>query len=150
LTPSDGAVPVFLTVVLFSNVLLIFFNMLPSFPMDGGRVLRALLALSGDFLGATRVAAGIGALMAGLFVLGGLPLTFTGFPNGPVLMLVGGFVFFVGQMELAAVKHRFAARERAACRAAAGPDENVPEALPALPVVTPPEPGFSGYTFDHN
>jgi Zn-dependent protease len=149
LDPAGGSVSVFLTGVMLSNVVLVFFNLLPTFPMDGGRVLRALLAFSGDFLGATRVAAGIGAAMAGLFVLGGLLLTFRGVPNGPVLMLVGGFVFFVGQMELAAVKQRFAARERAAWRAAAGPADDVPEALPAEMALTPPEPGFSGYTFDH-
>jgi Zn-dependent protease/predicted transcriptional regulator len=76
------------------NVGLCVFNLLPAFPMDGGRALRALLATSMDRVRATSIAAGVGrALAVGLGILG---LVFQ-----PMLALVAIFVWSAGRMETA-------------------------------------------------
>ncbi len=78
----------FLAQLLMVNVSLVLFNMLPAFPMDGGRVLRAFLAMFLPYAQATRWAARVGQVMAGLFVLAGL------FSGAWMLALVGLFIFF--------------------------------------------------------
>jgi Zn-dependent protease len=133
--------------LLFLNVGLALFNMLPAFPMDGGRVLRALLATRLGQLRGTSIAAQIGVGMAVLLGMAGLPvfanskLAMIGFGN-PMLVLIGLFVYFAGQQELAAVRYRYARR--------------FDEPLEALPVYQEeldwPKPvsrgGFSGFTWD--
>lgn len=79
--------------LLMVNCGLVLFNMIPAFPMDGGRVLRALLAMKFTHLTATRVAARIGQVMAcGFAVLG--------FVANPMLVLIALFVFNGAQEEL--------------------------------------------------
>jgi Zn-dependent protease len=78
---------------LFSvNLILALFNLLPAFPMDGGRVFRALLSFKLSRAQATRLAAAIGQFMAILFVFAGL------FYN-PFLVLIGIFIFLGAQAE---------------------------------------------------
>ncbi|MFN8468980.1 MAG: site-2 protease family protein [Caldilineaceae bacterium] len=93
--------PVNLLLYLFlTNVLLAVFNLLPAFPMDGGRLLRALLAMVIPYMQATRIAVLIGRLVAvGMAVYG----IFTG---GITLMLVAFFVYVGGSAELEAVSSR--------------------------------------------
>ena len=72
--------------------MLVLFNMIPAFPMDGGRVLRAVLAMNVGVPRATALAARIGQGFAFLFVLLGL------FYN-PILMFVGIFIYLAAASE---------------------------------------------------
>lgn len=77
------------------NIFLVLFNLLPAFPMDGGRALRALLAMRMDRGKATQIAAAIGQAMAMVFAL----LGFFVFEN-LIWVLIGVFVFFGAGAEL--------------------------------------------------
>lgn len=77
------------------NVVLVVFNMIPAFPMDGGRVLRAVLAMRMEYARATRIAARIGQGLAAVFGIIGL------FSN-PFLMLIAVFIWFGAAQEAAA------------------------------------------------
>lgn len=82
----------FLERLMFVNLALVGFNMLPAFPMDGGRVLRALLALRMPYPRATAIAARLGQAVALVFALVGL------FGN-PFLVLIALFVWFGAAQE---------------------------------------------------
>ncbi len=81
--------------VLVANISLLFFNLLPAFPMDGGRALRALLAFWMSYGQATRVAAGVGQIFAVIF-------GFVGLFVSPLLVLIAVFVWFGASQEAAA------------------------------------------------
>lgn len=74
------------------NIFLVLFNMIPAFPMDGGRVLRAILAWRWSWERATRVAATIGQGAA--FVMGVAGLFFS-----PMLILIAIFVYLAAEAE---------------------------------------------------
>jgi Zn-dependent protease len=88
----------FIARLFWANVFLALFNLLPAFPMDGGRVLRAVLSLGMSRLRATKVAATVGAVVAAGFFLLGLYIPQI------TLVILGAVVFLLGQAELAAVR----------------------------------------------
>jgi Zn-dependent protease/CBS domain-containing protein len=84
------------------NLMMVFFNLIPAFPMDGGRVLRALLGLVVDYERATHWAATLGQ---GIAVAAGLWMLVSG-QISPVLMLIAFFVFVAAGQEASAVSQR--------------------------------------------
>jgi len=83
-----------------ANLILGLFNLLPGFPMDGGRILRSFLAMRRPYLHATAISARIGQMVAvGLFIFGVLQ----GFL---VMAVVAVFIFFAAQAEYRAVAIR--------------------------------------------
>ena len=76
------------------NILLGVFNLIPGFPLDGGRVLRSLIWWrSRNLQRATKIASNIGRIIGFLFIFGGIWLAFTGnFFNGLWLVLIGWFL----------------------------------------------------------
>src|SRR3970040_1943351 len=74
------------------NIVLAIFNLIPAFPMDGGRVLRAILSYKLERHHATKIAARIGQVLA-------LGFIFLGFFSNPFLIFIGIFVFMGAQIE---------------------------------------------------
>jgi len=90
----------FLAKLMALNIILVVFNMLPAFPMDGGRVLRALLALRMEYAKSTKIASKIGKAMAILFGIIGL------FSN-PFLVFIAAFVWFGANQEEKMVRMKY-------------------------------------------
>ena len=80
------------------NIMLVVFNMIPAFPMDGGRIFRSLLASQLSYLRATKIAVNVGRVVAvgmGIYGLSSPPY---------MLCLIGVFVFFAGRAELRGIE----------------------------------------------
>jgi Zn-dependent protease len=90
-TESIGA-RTFLFNFVVVNLWLALFNLIPAFPMDGGRVFRALLSFRMNRAKATRIAAGVGQALAIVCIL-------LGFYVNPFLLFIGIFVFIGAQAE---------------------------------------------------
>jgi len=86
----------FLERLMVVNVFMIVFNMLPAFPMDGGRVLRALLATKLEYSRATQIAASVGQFMALMFA-------FMGILGNPFLIFIALFVWIGAAQEASMV-----------------------------------------------
>lgn len=93
LTIASGS---FLMRLMVVNISLVLFNLIPAFPMDGGRVLRALLAMRMDYVHATQVAANIGQGIA--FIFG-----FVGMFSNPFLLFIAFFVYIGASQEASMV-----------------------------------------------
>jgi Zn-dependent protease len=118
----------FLQSVLFANILLAVFNMIPAFPMDGGRVLRAVLSMRMDRVRATRMAASIGQTLAIGFGVLGL------FGN-PFLILIAVFIWIGAGAEASAAEvdarlhHQPVARAMITEYQTIGPDDPLSRAI---------------------
>ena len=99
-TTSDPSLGTFLLWLLQANVSLVLFNLIPAFPLDGGRVFRAALWFVLNFTRATTIAVAVGQLFAlGLGVLGVISGNF-------LLVLVAVFIFFGAGQENAEAQAR--------------------------------------------
>jgi len=101
MTPSLDGLLVYLAL---TNFALGLFNLIPAFPMDGGRVLRSLLAMAMPYVRATRIAVMVGRLMAVL-------LAFVGLGGNIMLLLIAFFVYIGGRGELEAVESRYVLKD---------------------------------------
>ena len=89
LTIASGS---FLGRLMVINVSLVLFNLIPAFPMDGGRILRSILAMRMEYVRATQIAANIGQGLA--FVFG-----FLGLFGNPTLLFIAFFVWIGASQE---------------------------------------------------
>jgi Zn-dependent protease len=143
LGPGSGA-DRWLGFFLAANVVQGGFNLLPAFPMDGGRLLRAFFGRKGDWLGATERAVRVGRAVAFLFLAGSLWLLAKSPHSLCLLPLVALFIWFEGTRELWSVRLRHGVLPfGAAARFAGRPAESTSGAAPPA---APPEsaPGEKG------
>ena len=96
-----GVVVFFLAYLGLLNVILFAFNLLPAFPMDGGRVLRAYLARRMPLPRATKIAADVGKGFAVVFgILGLIALN-------PILVIIAFFIYIGASQESSAIRYTF-------------------------------------------
>ncbi|MFM2393325.1 MAG: hypothetical protein RLZZ546_1307 [Bacteroidota bacterium] len=88
-----------LRLALSINLLLFFFNLLPAFPMDGGRVLRAGLAMKYGRIKATKIASFVGRLFSISFIILGL------YQANYLFAFLGFYIFLMAGIELKDVEH---------------------------------------------
>jgi Zn-dependent protease/predicted transcriptional regulator len=112
------------------NIILCFFNLIPAFPMDGGRVLRAWLATRMPIHKATQIAADIGKGFAVLFGIVGL-LAFS-----PFLILIALFIYIGANMESVAVKYSHLLQDVTVGDMMSSPVTTVPPTMPVSQVIT--------------
>ena len=101
---SNGAVgfglEALFSYIFFYNIILALFNLLPAFPLDGGRIFRSLLALKLDYVQATTIASIVGRALAVILGLYGL------FNGGFFLLFIAIFIFTAGSQEAQMVRVR--------------------------------------------
>jgi Zn-dependent protease len=144
--------------LIFINLLIGTFNLIPAFPMDGGRILRACLARNNDWLSATSAAVKVGRFFAGLMILSSITLAFKGYNNLCALPLIAAFIWFSGAKELLAVRIRHGESPFAQMggfgqnpfQGAAGPSEEQPRDSRPGEQIVEPSPGSARRTEERN
>jgi Zn-dependent protease/predicted transcriptional regulator len=112
------------------NIILFAFNLLPAFPMDGGRVLRAFLAKRMPLHRATKIAADVGRGFAILFGIVGLIFF------NPFLILIALFIYIGASSESTAVKYSFLLQNVTVGDMMSSPVSTVPPTMPVSQVIT--------------
>jgi Zn-dependent protease/predicted transcriptional regulator len=129
-SPASAGIGVFVFGYLgILNIILCAFNLLPAFPMDGGRVLRAWLATRMPLYRATKIAADIGKGFAIIFGIIGL------FSN-PFLILIALFIYIGASSESTAVKYSFLLQNVTVGDMMSSPVTTVSPTLPLREVIT--------------
>jgi CBS domain-containing protein len=111
------------------NIILFAFNLIPAFPMDGGRVLRAVLAIRMPLDRATRIAANVGKAFAVIFGIIGL------FFLSPFLILIALFIYIGASMESTAVQYNVLLQDVTVGNMMTAPVTTVPENMPLSKVI---------------
>lgn len=109
---SMSGILFYLPVLVATNIGLVVFNLIPAFPMDGGRIFRSLLAMRIGRVKATRAAALVGQVIAVIFIVVGV----LNWEKASTLTLIGFFVFITARTENSMVRlddilRRFKARD---------------------------------------
>jgi len=139
-----GPEPDYLTSLFAINLLLGTFNLIPAYPMDGGRILRGLLAFKLPYLRATRFATIVGQLIALVFVVLGFR-----YREFMMLPIIAVFIFVGAMTEENAIRARFLLggkliRDFVDPHPPLGPDE-APAARTGMPVVDADTPALQVY-----
>jgi Zn-dependent protease/predicted transcriptional regulator len=111
------------------NVMLFGFNLLPAFPMDGGRVLRAWLAKRMPLYKATRIAADVGRVFAVLFGIVGFLLF------NPILIIIAFFIYIGANQEATMLRYNVLLQDVAVSDAMSSPVITVPPDMPVTKVL---------------
>jgi Zn-dependent protease len=112
------------------NVLLFGFNLLPAFPMDGGRVLRAYLATKMPLYRATAIASSIGKGFAIIFGLVGLLLF------SPILILIAFFIYIGAGQESTVSRYNFLLKDVTIGQIMSGPVVDVSPRMPLTEILS--------------
>lgn len=128
--PVAGVLVFILGYLAVLNIILCFFNLIPAFPMDGGRVLRAWLATRMPLHRATQIAADVGKGFAILFGIIGL------FAFSPFLILIALFIYIGANMESSAVKYSHLLQDVTVGSMMSSPVATVGPTIPVSQVIT--------------
>jgi Zn-dependent protease len=130
MSPELGGVLIFFFGYLaLLNIILFLFNLLPAFPMDGGRVLRAWLAKKMPLHQATRIAADVGRGFAVFFGIFGF-LVFN-----PILIIIAFFIYIGANQEATMVRYNFLLQDVTVGDVMTSPVQTVPPEMPVAEVM---------------
>jgi Zn-dependent protease len=139
---AEPSVPLFMLQLFWSNVLLAGLHLLPVIPLDGGRILRASLAVSTSRLRATEIAAGVTTVAAGVMILAAILWI-----KSPLLGVTAALLYLGAQEDLGTTRY-FASLRHTAGDRPHPPAVLIPMDQILSPDCRPNEPNFSGFTWN--